>query len=768
MSTLFNSIYLSELIIEKRVFSIIGCLAILLICVQGLPRLTFNPDIENMFPENNSTAQLARHIDETFIPTENVVIAVNTSDDSVFTHSTLDVLERITEKAWTIPHSVRVDSITNYSYVRSVDDDVMVEPLIENALDLDETLIKQRAKAIEGEKAIFGALISKDKKTTIISITLDPPLVDQETALTKTFTYLLDYLEEMRLSNPELDIRLVGIPYIEYLSPKLIKSEVPIVMPTMLLLIFASVFILLRSLAAVVATVIVVFMSLLSAFGSMGHLGAVLNQLVITIPILITTLALADCVHVFSIYFQQVGNGHASKESMIKSLSLNLQPLFLTTLTTSIGFLCLNLTEVYPLRLVGNGVAIGVSLAFIFTILFLAPLISFFNLKAPKRTQAQTKFAKSIAKFSIRNARTLFWVIPTVSLILILCIPLNTMDDDPTQMYSENYSSFAKDTIWLDDKLGGTFPVSFLATSDSDSISDPAFLAKIDQFTQWLEAQEPVIHVTSLANTIKTLNKSMHGDDHAWYTIPAERALSAQYLFFYEMSLPFGLDLNSSISQDRRSTKISASLKNMSSNEYLKFESDVSTYLAHHGLAEIISLPSSFRVVYAYLGGIVINQMLTGLLIGIVLITITLGLFFKSTLFSLLSVFPNILPIAVAFGIWALVFENVSFMVAIGMGSTLGIVVDFTVHLLSKYNLARTDLKLGPEDAVIYAFETVGFALIIMAIVLCAGFLVLNTLSFLPLHDFARFSSIAFLLALVIDFLLFPNLLIRFDKRIYA
>ena len=319
MSTLFNSIYLSELIIEKRVFSIIGCLAILLICVQGLPRLTFNPDIENMFPENNSTAQLARHIDETFIPTENVVIAVNTSDDSVFTHSTLDVLERITEKAWTIPHSVRVDSITNYSYVRSVDDDVMVEPLIENALDLDETLIKQRAKAIEGEKAIFGALISKDKKTTIISITLDPPLVDQETALTKTFTYLLDYLEEMRLSNPELDIRLVGIPYIEYLSPKLIKSEVPIVMPTMLLLIFASVFILLRSLAAVVATVIVVFMSLLSAFGSMGHLGAVLNQLVITIPILITTLALADCVHVFSIYFQQVGNGHASKESMIKS-----------------------------------------------------------------------------------------------------------------------------------------------------------------------------------------------------------------------------------------------------------------------------------------------------------------------------------------------------------------------------------------------------------------------------------------------------------------
>lgn len=236
MSKFFNSTYLSQLIIEKRVFSIIGCLVVLLVCVQGLPKLTFNPDIENMFPENNSTAQLARYIDETFIPTENVVIAVNTTDKSIFTRRTLDVLETMTEKAWTIPHSVRTDSITNYSYVRSIDDDVMVEPFIENALDLDEALIKQRAKAVEGEKAIFGSLISKDKKTTIISITLDPPLVGQEAALTETFTYLLNYLDEVRLSNPELDIRLVGIPYIEYLSPRLIKSEVPIVMPTMLLL----------------------------------------------------------------------------------------------------------------------------------------------------------------------------------------------------------------------------------------------------------------------------------------------------------------------------------------------------------------------------------------------------------------------------------------------------------------------------------------------------------------------------------------------------
>ena len=767
MNRFLNTSYLSELIIKKRILSMLFCLVLLVICVQGLPKLTFSPDMDNFFPENNDTAEFAQYIDDTFLPTENVVIAISTPRESLFDQETLYLIEQMTDKAWTIPHSVRADSITNYSYVRSVEDDLMVEPFIEDALQLSDEFIRNRALVVEGEKPIFGSLISKDKKTTVINIVLDPVIEDKALASTETFDYLLSYLEEVRANHPHLDIRLLGTPYVEYLSPRLLQSEMPIVMPSMFLLIFVTVYLLLRSAFAVIGTVFVVALSLVSAFGGIGHMNGVLNQVAMTIPILITTLALADCVHLFSLYFQNVQKGLSSPDAMIKSLELNLQPLFLTTLTTSIGFLCLNFAEVYPLRLVGNGVAVGVVLAFVYTIFFLAPAISFLNLKAPKRTESQTRFAKRIAYFSIGNSKSIFWGVPIVSVLLILCIPLNTHDDDPTQMYSENYSSFAKDTLWLDEKLGGTFPVSFLATSKEGSVSDPAFLREVEQFSDWLESQAEVRHVTSLANTMKTLNESMHGDQESWYVIPESQDLSAQYLFFYEMSLPFGLDLNSSISQDRQSTKISASLKNMTSNEYLGFESEVDKYIAENGLEGVISRPSSFRVVFAYLGGIILNQLFNGLLIGIVLITIVLGLFFRSVLFSVLSVFPNVLPIALTFGVWGLVFGNVSFMVGVGMGSTLGIIVDFSVHLLSKYNHARETMRMDQESSVVYAFETVGFALVIMTAVLCIGFLVLNTISFLPLHDFARFSSIAFLISLVIDLLLFPNLLIKFDKRVY-
>ena len=756
---------LSKFIINNRVIFIFSCLVLVLILGRGITSVVFDPDMERFFPKGHPATSLSYEIDETFIRTDNLVIAINAKNNSIFTKKTLSLIENLTEESWTVPYSIRVDSLTNYSYVRSVDDDLLVEPFIENAVSLEDSFIKQREKIVEEEEIIFGSLISKDKKTTVISIIVDPPNPDANIKLIDTVEYMLEYVDEAKSNHPELDIRVLGTPYQEYISPKMVLSEMPIVMPSMLLLILVSVFFLLRSVYAVLATILVIVLSLIATFGSVGYIGNALNQMVITIPILIITLALADCVHLFSIFFQQRVKGHSSKESMIRSLELNLQPLFLTTLTTCIGFLSFNVLDVPPLQDLGNYVSIGIAMAFIFTIFFAAPLFSFFEIKAPKSVNQQINLSRKIAKFSLKNSKTLLWSVPLASLLLICLIPLNVLDENPTQMYDEGFTSFSADTLWLDDMLGVTFPVSFKASSNNGSVSEPEFLKKIDNFVKWLETQDEVNHVTSLAHTMKNLNKSMHGDDPEWETIPESEELSSQYLFFYEMSLPMGLDLNSSISQDRASTKISANLDDMSGKDFLKFDKKVRAHIQENNLTEIISPAAGFRVVFSHISMVIVNSLLFGVFLGLLSITLLLGLFFRSIPFGVLSAFPNVLPIAAAFGIWALYDGQVGFMVAVGMGSTLGIIVDFTVHLLSKYDLARREMGQSPEEAVVFAFESVGFALIVMTIVISLGFLVLNLVNFMPLHDFARFSTISFVMALFIDFLLFPNLLVRYDKR---
>jgi len=762
---IFDKKDFAKLLIKYRYLSIGLVIIVVCLLATGLTKLTFNPDLETYFPEGHPAVIRYNEIDDMFIPTDNLIIAVHSNEGTLFNGDSLKVIEELTKKSWTIPYSVRVDSLTNYSYVKSVNDDLIVEPFIEEAEKKSIEFFEKRENLVAGEDIIYKSLISEDKKTSVVSIIVDPPGPNKEDQNSELINYLLGFIEPIKESNENLDIRLLGNPYLDYISPRIVKAEMPVVMPLMLLLIFLIVFLMIRSYAAVLATFIVILMSLIATFGSIGLLGNPLNQMVSTIPILIITLALADCIHLFSIYFQNRIKGISSKESMEKSLEMNIQPLFLTTISTCIGFLCLNFIEVAPLRDFGNAVAIGIGFAFIFTIFFIAPIVSFFEVKTASKVTKQTRFSTSVGSFILKNGNKLIFSITSISFLILLCIPMNELDENPTQMYAEGFTSFSSDTLWLDEKLSVTFPVNFLATNEEGQVSDPDFLKILDKFSVWLEEREQVNHVTSLANNMKNLNKSMHGDDPEWKRIPENADLSAQYLFFYEMSLPMGLDLNSSISQDRKSTKISATLKDMSSNEFKEFNNEVLRYLRQNNLENMISEASSFRVIFTYMTEAIVNSLLYGLFIGILLITLIIGLFFRSYLLPALSIFPNILPIGMGFGLWGLFVGEVGFMVAVGMGSTLGVIVDFTVHFLSKYELARKELKKSVEESVIYSFETVGFALIIMTVVLALGFSVLNLVTFIPIQDFAKFSVICFVGGLIINFLFLPNLLMKFDKR---
>jgi hypothetical protein len=505
-------------------------------------------------------------------------------------------------------------------------------------------------------------------------------------------------------------------------------------------------------------------MSVVSAMGSIGFMSGDIAQPFIMVPILIATLAVADCVHLFTLYFQNLDSSRKSKEAMLESLKLNLQPLFLTSLTTAIGFLSLNLAPIEPLRGIGNGVAVGVFLAFIFTVLLLAPIVSYFNVKQSKNINFQKNIARKLSRFSIKNYKRLLVIVPVISCFLMAFIPLNKTNDNPLEFYSERYTTSAADSKWISQRIGGTFPVSYELNSQG-IVSDPEFLREVDKFSEWLASNKEVLHVSSLSKIMKNLNKTLHGKQEEWNIIPTEPNLSAQYLFFYEMSLPYGLDLTNSISQNKESIKLVASLKELGSLEYREFAKRVENYASQNMPEGMVSIGTGTRPIFAFLSNMLITQLTYALGIGIVLITATIILFFRSLRYGMLTSVTNLLPIGVAFGIWAIVSGEISMLVGIGMGTTLGIIVDFTVHFLSKYLHARRQKNLSAEEAVEYAFETVGFALIITSFSLILGFLVLLQAFFIPIHGFVLFSSIAFLSALIIDLLLFPALLITWDKR---
>ncbi|MCW8852796.1 MAG: efflux RND transporter permease subunit, partial [Gammaproteobacteria bacterium] len=373
--------------------------------------------------------------------------------------------------------------------------------------------------------------------------------------------------------------------------------------------------------------------------------------------------------------------------------------------------------------------------------------------------QMMTKFGE----FVIAKQKPLLYGNAIIILLLATMVPLNELNDEFVSYFDETIE-FRRDSDYSAKNLTGVYYIDYaLGTEESGGISDPEYLANVAEFSQYLRSQPEVIHVQTISDTFKRLNKNMHGDDPAWQRLPEERNLAAQYLLLYEMSLPYGLDLNNQIDVDKSATKISVTIKTLSSNEVIAFD-DATIRWLEENMPSIKVYNGSPTIMFAHLGKRNINSMLTGTSIALVLISAVLIFFLGSLKYGFISLLPNLTPALAAFGIWGMTVAEVGIGLSIVTGMTLGIVVDDTVHFLSKYLRARREKGLNAEDAVRYAFNNVGLALLVTSVVLVAGFMILAQSHFYLNSSMGLLTSVVIMLALIIDLTLLPALLMKFSS----
>jgi outer membrane lipoprotein-sorting protein len=279
-----------------------------------------------------------------------------------------------------------------------------------------------------------------------------------------------------------------------------------------------------------------------------------------------------------------------------------------------------------------------------------------------------------------------------------------------------------------------------------------------------LREQPEVTHVFSLSDIMKRLNKNLHGDNPDFYRTPEERNLGAQYLLLYELSLPYGLDLNDRINIDKSATRISVTLGDVNSIQTKQFLATMDAWMADNMPAWMQADPTSAQVMFTYIAERNVENMVTGTIVAIAAIAIIMMVALQSFQLGLLSLVPNGLPILATFGAWALIVGEVGFSVATVASISLGIIVDDTVHLLSKYVRARRERGGTAADAIRYAFRSVGVAIIVNTVILSLGFLVLLTSSFKVNVDMGLLTAMAIAFALVLDFLFLPALLLMIDR----
>ncbi len=753
----------AEWILKWRWLLIVATFIAAFGAASGARFIGFSTDYRVFFSDDNPQLEAFENLQKIYTKDDNIQFVIKPDTGDIFSPKLLTAVRDLTEKSWKTPYATRVDSLTNFQHSYAEADDLTVRDLISKQGGVTQAEADEAKTVALNEPLLINRMISPDGKTVAININLTLPGKSLSEG-PEAMAYTRQIADEFRADNPNVRVAITGLAALNNAFSEASMADMENLIPLMYGGLLLVMVLLLRSISGTIGTILVIGLSAATAMGMTGWFGILLTPPSSTAPTIILTIAIADSVHILITMLHEMRQGSRKRDAIIESLRVNFTPVFLTSITTIIGFMSLNFSDAPPFRDLGNITAMGVAAAWAYSIIFLPALMSVLPVRVKQQPVTQSTGMSQLADFVIGKYKPIFVGMTVAVVVLVALIPQIELNDKFVE-YFDHSIEFRTDTDFAQENLSGVYQMQFSLKSGNDGgISDPEYQKNMDAFKIWFSEQPEVVHVQSLTDIMLRLNKNMHGDDPEMYVLPKERDLAAQYLLLFEMSLPYGLDLNNQINVDKSATRFIATLQNVSTREARDLEERAETWLKKNFATAASAEASGPFIMFAYISQRNIEGMLTGTAFAFILISLLLTLALKDVKLGAVSLVPNLVPALMAFGIWAAIVAQVDVAASIVTATSLGIIVDATVHFLSKYQRAKRQRGADAAQAIRYAFSTVGTALWVTSAILIAGFAILSLSAFRINQELGLLTAITLVCALFADFLLLPALLLIVDK----
>ena len=753
---------LADFVVNNRIRVAVLTLICAFAVFAGIPNLKLDTDGRVFMAADNPDKILLDRFEQEFAKDDNLAIIVKPADGNVFTPRTLGAIGELTEELWNLPYVRLVNSITRFQNTYADGDMMVVEDLVPDP----QTVTPEEAAAARDTALdrieIINSLISADGSAAAISVIFRLPGVDLVSEIPNINAEADPLLARYRAQYPEIEFKASGSVAISQAFATASQKDGETLTPSMLVAMLLVVGILLRSVTGALLILVLAALSALVSLGALGWTRIPINSATAVAPLMVITLAVASSVHILSSIRQTMQETSDRTEWARRALADHGLGITVAIFTTAIGFLSLNFSISPPFQQLGNMVAAGMVGVWVFTIFLLPGLICWLPMRQIKKAASVDRFMVWLGEFVIRNQRRLLLGIPLVILGFAAGISQIKLEDDFLRYFDERFET-RRATDLYETNLGGLNVLEYSVDTGVESgINSVAYLESLDAFASFLRDQPEVSHIRILSDTIKRLNMNMNGDDPAFYRIPDTDEEASQYLFLYELSLGYGMDLTDQVNVDRSSTRVSAFVPFATTTQLLELDDKVQAWFAENA-AELANPVTGQTHVYTMISARDVPSMLKGTTLALVFISFVIFLVLRNLKLGLVSLVPNLVPAAMGFGLWGFMVGNVTLAVSIVVAMTLGIVVDDTVHFILKYANARKRGK-SAEDSVRYAFKSVGMALTVTSLGLVIGFAILGQSGFAVNRDMARLTAITLSFALFVDFLFLPPLLIFLDR----
>ena len=685
-----------------------------------------------------------------------VVLAVH-SDSGIFDTDSAQLLQTLTEEMWKVPEVIRVDSIANYNWVHAEGDDLIIEPFLPDDQPLTQDLLEKRKNIALKHEVLPRYLISEDAKTAMIFAAIKPGIEAPPNA-----PKIVGAVRDLRRLHQKGDhhMYITGGPAItlgfQEASEKDVLLNGAVLGTTVVLL-----SLLLRSFWGVVLSLLVVFLSIFSAFGVGGMLSIEITNITVIVPQILVAVGVADAVHILVAFFQAMRRGADHKEAAEYSLLKNFLPTLITSITTAAGFFTFLTADLKPVVGLGLMAGVGALLAWVLTYTTLGALLFILPIRKAKLPDKDMQVAEARARMFTHALET--YRTPVVVFFGFLCVCSlffalkNTVNSDPFKYFREGFPVRIANEF-VEANVGGARGVELAIDSGTEEgIKDPGFLKKVEELQLWIDRLPSVTRTISIIDILKMTNRSLNGDDPRTYKVPTQTELVAQELFLYQMSLPQGMNINDRMTIKSDALRMTVLWTLATSNEVTEQIKVIENKGTEMGL--LVSATGKNRI-WQSMNGYVVRTFIVSLTLALFLISGILVVFFRSFGLGLLAMIPNAVPLLIGGGVLYWVNKPLDVGVALVTAVCLGIAVDDTIHVLSNYLRLKQESKTDRE-AVENILSTTAPALITTSIILVLSFGTLAFGTFVPTIYFGIMTAVVLTVALITDLTFLPAVLLR-------
>ena len=745
----------------RRWLTILLSLLVMLALAAGARYLVeVDVDVRNHFGNDDPHIVALERLEDTYSLSDTALVAVAPQNGTIFTRETLVAIEELTEQLWRTPYVTRVDSIANYSHSEGFEDELVVDPLIDDAGSLSDEAIERIRRIALGTEEVAGRFVSRDGRVAGLVVSVALP-EDRELGKLEVTDFLYGAAGTAREQHPGIGYHLTGELVLNRAMRDAIDEEMAVLAPIALGTMLLVAIILLRSIWGTVAIVLMLVAVVLSALGFTGWTGMKLFGESGAALFVLMAVTVAHSVHVIEGMFAGLRQGMDRRQAASHSLEINAWPVFLTSLTTAIGFLSLNFADMPPFRVMGNMVAFGALCAFVYSVTLLPAFLSIVPMRSPPVRPGRSDVFDRLGRFVVSHRGTLLWSFGALIVVLIAGISRIELKENWLELLDESYE-FRRSTDFISENFTGVESYEYSLDSGREGgITDVEYLRQVDAFAEWYRAQPEVAHVFAVTDIIKRLNKNLHGDDPEYYVLPDDSDLAAQYLLLYEFSLPVGRDLNNLIDVERSATRVTVVLRSLSTKEKIALDHRAQAWFRQNAPG-LETGATGVAVVGASSIQRNIEGMLLGTAVAMAIVSLLLLFVFRSVRLGLISLIPNFVPAAMAMGLWGYAVGEVGVAASVVTAIAFGIIVDDTIHFMTKYVRGRQN-GLLPSESVQSAFRSVGKALLVTTVVFGLGFMVFGASGMTTNQALGLLVGMTVIIALLADFLFLPPLLMALD-----